>query len=358
MTQMILKDKVDVQDPVLLLTTVGQEIADLYAQMGKDVLALGINNISAKEKFTKRQLDKARKQLGVGDSFVSAMMAYQENYARQKAEAKIALKRSKENYKRLKGVVPLLKNEFQDGFDRLEDILNFFGKDCVEEIFEQAVETGALFREQNQAIVDDINLSGWLRRGELDFEKVKGTLPEYNKVTLNAWIEMGEWRSKLTSVVYFKKLPELLRQYGIVVTLIPYLSKTVYGAVKWIENHPVVMISDRCQDLASCWFTLFHEFGHVMLHEDVRTSVDGMINELKANKDNREREANKFANKYLFNGGELRKYIFELKREGTYETVKQISDRFQVAEMFVGYWMHKAQYYPSAYPHHSITFAY
>lgn len=358
MAQMILKEKVDVQDPVLLLTTVGQEVADLYTQMGKDVTALGVKNLSSKEKLTEKQLNKVRMQLGLGDSFVTAMTAFQDEYARQKDEAKIALKRSKENYKRLKGVVPLLKNEFQNGFDRLEDILDFFGKESEDEIFEQAIATGALFREQNQASVDEINLSGWLRRGELDFEKVKQSLPDYDRESLHGWIERGEWRSKLTSVGYFKKLPELLRQYGIVVTLIPYLSKTVYGAVKWIEDHPVVMISDRGQDLASCWFTLFHEFGHVMLHEEVQTSVDGMINESKANKDKREKEANKFANKYLFNGGELRKYIFELKREGNYETVKQISNRFQVAEMFVGYWMHKAQYYPSAYPHHSITFAY
>lgn len=359
MAQMILKDKVDVQDPVLLLTTIGQEVADLYAQNGKDVTSLGVTNLVSKEKLTEKQLRKVQIQLGFEESFVSAMLAYQNEYALHKEEAKVALKQSKANFRRLKGVVPLLKNDFKDGYDRLEDILDFFGKDSEEEIFEQAIATGALYREQNQTAVDEINLSGWLRRGELDYEKVKESLPDYNKANLLAWIEGSEWKAKLTSTGYFKKLPELLRSCGVVVTLIPYLTKTVYGAVKWIDGHPVVMISDRGQDLASCWFTLFHEFGHVILHEDVQTSVDGMINDCsKSTKDKREREANKFANSYLFNGDELRKYVFELKREGNYETVKQIGDRFQVAEMFVGYWMHKAQYYPSAYPHHSITFAY
>lgn len=359
MAQLILKEKEDVLDPVSLLTTIGQEIADLYAQKRKDIISLGIMNLVSKEKLTEKQLRKVQTQLGFEESFVSAMLAYQDEYARHKVEAKQALKQSKANFRKLKGVIPLLKNDFKDGIDRLEDILDFFGKDSEEEIFAQAIVTGALYREQNQTAVDEINLYGWLRRGELDYEKVKGSLPDYNKEKLLAWIEAGEWKTKLTSTIYFKKLPELLKPFGVVVTLIPYLTKTVYGAVKWIDGHPVVMISDRGQDLASCWFTLFHEFGHVFLHEDVKTSVDGMINDCsKSTKDKREREANKFANSYLFNGDELRKYIFELKREGNYETVKQIGDRFQVAEMFVGYWMHKAQYYPSAYPHHSITFAY
>lgn len=359
MAQMILKDKVEVQNPVLLLTTVGQELVSLYEQNGKDSAMLGIENLSAKEKLTERQLKKAQSQLGLDESFIVAMLGFQADYAAQKIAAKDSMKQSISYYRKLKKVLPLLKGEFEDGYDRLDDIVNFFGFDSEEEIFEHASQTVALYREQNRSKVDEINLSGWLRRGELDYMKVSEKLPEYDKVGLMAWIEAGEWRMKLRNATYFKDLPKILRQYGVVVALIPYLSNTVYGAVKWIDGHPVVMVSDRGQDLASCWFTLFHEFGHTMLHSDVHTSVDGCLNEsTQAQKDKREREANKFANKYLFNGDELRKHIFQLKREDNYETVAQISQLYNVDEMFVGYWMHKAQYYPAAYAHHTISFAY
>lgn len=359
MAQMILKDKVEVQNPALLLTRVGQELVSLYEQYGKDSAILGIDNLAAKERLTERQLKKAQLQLGLDEGFVAAMQGVQVDYATQKQAAKESLKQSLQYYRKLKKVLPLLKGEFEDGYDRLDDIVNFFGLDSEEEIFEHASRTVALYREQNRSKVDEINLSGWLRRGELDYMKVGDKLPEYDKDGLMSWIEAGEWRSKLKNATYFKELPKLLHQYGIVVTLIPYLSNTVYGAVKWMDGHPVVMVSDRGQDLASCWFTLFHEFGHVMLHSDVQTSVDGSLNEsTQAQKDKREREANKFANKYLFNGDDLRKHIFQLKRDDNYETVAQIGQLYNVDEMFVGYWMHKAQYYPAAYAHHPISFAY
>lgn len=75
--------------------------------------------------------------------------------------------------------MPLLRGEFTEGYDILDDILDFFGVDSATEIFETSEKQAALFRSQNKIEVDSINLHAWLRRGELDFNTLN--LPDYNE---------------------------------------------------------------------------------------------------------------------------------------------------------------------------------
>lgn len=230
--------------------------------------------------------------------------------------------------------------------------------DSEDEIFNHIREVATLYRSQTQTEINEVNLSAWIRRGELDFDKVKENMPPYNKKDFQSWIETKSWEEKQTSTHYFKSLPNVLKKFGVGLVLLPYMPKTVYGAVKWIDGHPVVMISDREQDLATCWYTLFHEFGHVLFHEN-KLVIDGVINdgEYKGQLAQRERDANKFANHYLFNGDDLRKHIFKLKQESNYEPQSLISEYYNVKPMFVGYWMRKAQYYPAQYHRIPITFS-
>ena len=152
--------------------------------------------------------------------------------------------------------------KFNDGNDRLDDIIDYFGVNSEEEIFKEAETVAALFREQNNVKVDPVNLKAWLRRGDLDYERFN--LPEYDEKAFADWIEAREWASFLGDESYFKSLPEKLSVFGVALVLVPYLKNTVYGAVRWKDGHPLIQISDRNQDLATCWFTLFHEFGHVI----------------------------------------------------------------------------------------------
>ena len=343
------KGKVEVFNPLTSLHTVGQELKDAFKAKGVDITAMKIANLATKERLTRKQMEKAKVLLGLDDFFVEVLEKSQADYALKKERCKIAYNQAKQAYRKLKPVLPLLRNEFNDGYDRLDDILDYFGVDSEEEIFEHVKATGVH--------VDEINLAAWLRRGELDFAKQKDEMPAYDKQGLMDWIEGRSWKERLEQVSYYKDIPKLLNQFGVCVVLIPYLQKTIYGAVKWIEGHPVIMVSDRDQDLATCWFTLFHEFGHVILHEN-ELAIDGMIDgrESKGKINKRESEANKFASSYLFNGDDLRKHIFELKRNDDYENQDEIATLYNVERLFIGYWMKKAQYYPSQHHHIPISF--
>lgn len=90
----------------------------------------------------------------------------------------------------------------------------------------------------------------------------------------------------------------------------------------------------------------FHEIGHAIKHKNVEI-YEGEINESKTKQNKREKEANKFANEYLFNGDNLRKAVFDRKRAGLAMSAKSLAEEFHVQPIFASYWLLKAQYAPA-----------
>jgi len=342
----MVKKKVNVSNPMDLMNTIGRELLDIFelSSIKDGETRLGIKNLASKERLSDKQINKVCVFLGRGDEMKDFIRSFQDNYGIQKAKAKESYAQSKKNFTKLKKVLPLLRNEYNDGNDRLDDIIDYFGVDSEEEIFEEAESVAALFRQQNNVTVDPINLKAWLRRGELDYEKIN--LPEYDESRFSEWINERDWEAHLEDEDYFKALPQKLSVYGVALVLVPYLKNTVYGAVRWKDDHPLIQISDRNQDLATCWFTLFHEFGHVLMHRNEEI-FEGALNEPKSKKDKREREANKFANSYLFKGDDLRKEVFNNVRGGEFMTASDMAEKYKVNIIFVAYWFIKAQYQPT-----------
>lgn len=346
MATVIKHTKENVRNPLSMLNTVGSELEHIFTLNGisDGGKRMSIKDLPSKEELSERQIDKACEILGRDDNFKIFLINFQNDYKSEKKKCRVEYAQSKKNFTKLKEITFLLKDEFNDGVDVLDDILDFFNVDSEQEIFDESEKVAALFRKQNSVKVDSVNLKAWLRRGELEFGNLR--LPDYNEAAFIEWIEERSWDSYLEDPEYFKQLPNILSKFGVAVILVPYVSHTVYGAVRWFNGNPLVQISDRGQDLATCWFTLFHEFGHVIKHrnEDV---FDGTQNETKSKTDRREAEANKFANQYLFNGDNLRKRIFNNIRTQTYMNASSLSNEFDVNLLFVSYWLIKAQYQPT-----------
>lgn len=352
---MDVKAKPAVLNPIVFRNTVGAELVDILEARGiknYEVL-LNVKNLPSKEKLSKSILKKLGKVIEDYSGVIDFLENFQADYFEEKKRCQLSYATAKKNYTRLKNARLLMRGEFNEGYDILDDIIDFFGVNNEEEIFTASEAQAALFRTQNNVGVDSINLYVWLRRGELDFYNMSVSLPQYNEQALKGWIDNREWLSNIENPNYFKGLPDIFRQFGIALTLVPYLEKTVYGAVRWIDGHPLIEISDRNRDLATCWFTLFHELGHIIKHKN-KEIYEGEINTTTSN--NCEREANKFANKYLFNGDSLRKAVFQRKNGLERMTANGLAQEFGVKAIFSAYWLRRAQYQPALQPHISIDF--
>lgn len=335
--------------------TVGGELADIFEAKGITDYEerLGISGLRAKERLSKKLIEKANEMLGGADGLSQYLEDFQNKYLEEKPKFVESYKKAKSSFMTLKNAIPMLKGEFDQGFDVLDDILDFFDAESEEEIIDHSIEQAALFRKQNGAEPDLINLSAWLRRGEIEFQKMD--LPDYDEDALRNWIDSKVWMPEVANAEYFKSLPDLFRSFGIGLVYVPFLPKTVYGAVRWYNGKPLVEISDREKDLATCWYTLFHELGHVILHKDLNI-YEGETLDPKRNGSLKERQANAFASKYLFNGDGLRLAIFERKKNNSFMTAVRLSDEFGVNPIFTSYWLRKAQYNPTMQRHISIDF--
>ena len=201
-------EKIPVLNPLTLRNTVGGELADIFEARGiKNFEELiGIKDLRSKEKLSNKALRKAAEILS--DSNVCEyLINFQKEYLEEKPRYMANYNQAKKTYTKLKKVLPLLRGEFTEGYDILDDILDFFGVDSDTEIFETSEKKAALFRSQNKIEVDSINLHAWLRRGELDFNALN--LPDYNEMELMNWIESREWMAHIEDVEYFKSLPSI-----------------------------------------------------------------------------------------------------------------------------------------------------
>lgn len=345
MTTMAVLEKIPVLNPLSLRNTVGGELADIFEARGiEDFESLvGVKDLRTKEQLSDKVLKEASCLLG-DERLAEELSEFQARYLAEKPLYMQNYAQAKKTYTKLKRVLPLLRGEFTEGYDILEDILDFFGVESENEIFESSEKQATLFRTQNKVDVDPINLHAWLRRGELDFKALD--LSDYNEGGMMQWIESREWMGHVEDVDYFKALPGTLAGFGVGLVLVPSLPKTVYGAIRWMDNKPLVQISDRGHDLVSCWFTLLHELGHAVKHRNIEI-YEGGINDSKSNQCKREKEANKFANEYLFNGDNLRKAVFDRKRNGKMMTANELAKEFNVLPIFASYWLLKAQYAPA-----------
>lgn len=351
-------NKTEVFDPIGMFNTIGQELENIIEAKGKNksefLEIVNWDNFESITKVTNTEIKKIQEFLNLSSEINDFIKKFQAEYNDTKKKTSKSYKASVRSYRKLRSVIPLLGEEFNDGIDQLEDITDFFNVDSENDIFIQSKDCEILFKQQNTVDVDPINLKAWLRRGEIDFGKFE--LPEYNVIKLKEWIDARNWNRYFCDKNYFFEIPNILKKFGVGVVYIPFLPKTVYGAIRWINNRPLIMVSDRNRDLATCWLTLFHELGHVILHKDCEI-FEGQINEPKYKTTEREKEANKFANYYLFNGDHLRKEIFKLKSQNQFIDAQALCRKYSINEMFVAYWLKKAQCATSINTNISICFS-
>jgi len=108
------------------------------------------------------------------------------------------------------------------------------------------------------------------------------------------------------------ELKDLCSTIGIKVIYTPALPRTsINGVSRWIDNSPVIQLSNRWKRYDIFWFTFFHELGHILMHSPRFVSLENV--EYDDRDQEKEEEANQFAAECVFSKREYARF----KREGS-----------------------------------------
>ncbi|MBP7037376.1 MAG: HigA family addiction module antidote protein [Bacteroidales bacterium] len=159
--------------------------------------------------------------------------------------------------------------------------------------FERAYETA--YRASNNSNTNPYAVSAWLKQGEKQAEKIEA--PEYNsKVFKDVLLEVKTLMAEQPEN-YFKKLQSFCLDAGVKVVYTPSLPQThLHGSTRWINDTPLIQLTNLYNRNDIFWFTFFHEAGHIIKHGKKGLFVEGLKHSEKDTE--KEKEADDFAVKY------------------------------------------------------------
>ena len=140
---------------------------------------------------------------------------------------------------------------------------------------------------------DPYAVSVWLRQGELQAKEIVLDATFSEKKLKKALVEMKRIMMEAENDFY-SKLQALCASIGVKLLNTKCLPKApINGATRWINDTPVIQLSNRYKRYDIFWFTFFHEIGHILLHGKKAIFLEDSIStELEKEK---EAEANAFA---------------------------------------------------------------
>jgi len=198
----------------------------------------------------------------------------------------------------------------------MDTLLKFFGiagKDAFYEATCYAYIKESAFRLTNQDKKNPYALAAWLKQGEKQAEKLE--VEKYDKSLFKANLE------KIKDVMvshpedFFVQLRKLCAEAGVKVVHTPGLiNSKVHGSTRWLNDIPLIQLSNQFKRNDIFWFTFFHEAGHILKHgkkelflEGIKYSEEGSI---------KEKEADQFAIEFVFSEKEENEFIMLAKMKG------------------------------------------
>ncbi len=214
---------------------------------------------------------------------------------------------------------PLVKlgyvKKLTEPFEKVEELQRFFGVTSLFNLYD--VKRYAPFYKQNlskKSKVSSEALISWLRIGELESHKIE-TQP-FNADKLSALIPKLRSMSKLPPSKFLDEIYKGFAEAGVALIIVPHLPKTyAHGATFWLSKAKAVLMTTIRGSYADIfWFSLFHEIGHILLHNKQKVYIesDNINYVLKGLED----EANKFAADNLL---PLDKYSYFTKHNSLYK---------------------------------------
>ncbi len=185
--------------------------------------------------------------------------------------------------------------EVKEPFSQLEEVLRFFGVASIkgwEKVWERKLCGAFSYRKSEKCGMDNIALSTWLRKGELEASKIE--CGPYDSATFEKILTEFRGLTKVGPEVFVNELQKKCAETGVAVVFVQELPKVpVNGVTHWVSSKKaVIQLSLRYKTDDQLWFSFFHEAGHILVHgkrDFVDNGVDAEENKVW------EDEANSFA---------------------------------------------------------------
>ncbi|MHA1569672.1 MAG: ImmA/IrrE family metallo-endopeptidase [Alphaproteobacteria bacterium] len=212
----------------------------------------------------------------------------------------------------------------QDKVRRVVELLIFFGVDSPAQWHEVYKLPQASYRMSSAVKTNPGALSVWLRKGEIEAQKINCAPYEENK--FKKALKDVKVLTKEKPDVFRPRLISLCASAGVAVVFIKGIpGAPVSGAARWITpTKALIQLSLRYKTDDQLWFTFFHEAGHLLLHGKKRIFI-----EVDEHVGAEEEKANKFAADFLIPPNEFSKLKGKQRISSYY--VREIAKQIGVA---------------------------
>jgi len=327
--------------------------AELARRMGRPPQA--INEIVKGDKaITPKTALQLEQVLGVSAQFWSNLETeFRLTLAKQQQQEEIKLEGSLVNkfpYLQLSKLN--LVEKTGNKLKKVVELRKFFGVSSLKNI-RTVKEFAPAFRQQEKNTISHESLATWLRAGHVIADKREVT--QFNKEKLEQSIpKLRELTNIINPNELIEKITHILAGCGVVLVLVPHFPKSyTTGATFWSgKNKAVIMMSLRGAWSDIFWFSLFHEIGHILLHDKRVTFLESGKLDLHYQK--QEQEADNFSQSSLIPLDAYNEFI--KRHDFSSSSIKYFSEKIGISPGIVTGRLQHDKKLPHSIHHHRIRY--
>ncbi|MGQ3684218.1 MAG: HigA family addiction module antitoxin [Candidatus Loosdrechtia sp.] len=272
------------------IEAIGMSQAELAERTGRPKKTIN-EIIKGKASITPDTALQLERVLGIPAGFWNNLERnYQETLARLNEEERLKKQISWLSELPINAMIKLnwiksCKNKVQ----QLQEVLNFFGVASPGRWKEKWFGPRVSFRKSHVFQSHPGALASWLRKGELDAQKI--VCRPFNENQFRSTLDQIRALTTHTPETFQPKTVRLCAESGVAVAFVPELPQIrVNGATWWLNpQKAVIQLSLRYKSDDQLWFSFFHEAGHILLHGKKEIFIEDDNGDIK------EHEANNFA---------------------------------------------------------------
>ena len=327
------------------IQTLGISQADLATRIGKTPQTVN-RIIGAGEPISPDTAIALERALGVPASFwINRQRIYDEFHARlyerERLQKHIAwVERFPYRTMAQYGWVPATSQKF----DRLGNLLNFFGIASPDAWDNFQSQIQASYRRSSRLTPDINSLAAWLRQGEILGRMF--ACKKYDHDRFERSLESVRALTRSMPDDFVSQLRDICSECGVAVVFVRELPKTASGATRWLSpDKGLLQLSLRYKTDDHLWFTFFHEAAHILLHRK-----KGIFIENTGATGREEEDANRFATEKLIPASAWHHFPSESRVKKA--SIEHFAERFGIASgIVVGQLQYKKRIPPSHFNH-------